>query len=213
MYYIYHIPGIKIGCSMHPKRRVKSQGYTNFEILGESENKFLAGELEIELQKQYGYSVDRVRYHQAKYKAMGHKGGAKSKELGHTKTLQEIGHKIAAALPRSEAQMEQARKVQKIGSKIAWTLPRTQKQLDALKEARKVGCVLGGRLQGAIMKEKLRVPIAVYLKSDNSFVGEYISVCDCARELDLHPSDIFACLNPNRKQHSTKGYTFKKIQK
>jgi hypothetical protein len=198
---------------MYPKKRVKSQGYSDFEILNKSEDKFLAGELEIELQKQYGYKIDRVKYHQGKYKSMGHKGGAKSKELGHTKTLQQIGSKIASSLPRTESQMQQAYKVQKIGAAIAWAKPRTQKQIDSFKEARKIGCVMGGKAASAIMKERLRVPVAAYLKSDNSFVGEYISVSDCARELNLKPSDIFSCLNPNRPQLSTKGYTFKKTIK
>jgi len=211
MYYIYHIPGVKIGCSMHPKKRVKSQGYTDFEILNKSEDKLLASELEIQLQKQYGYKIDRVKYHQGKYKSMGHKGGARCVELGHTKTLQQIGSKIASSLPRTESQMQQAYKVQKIGASIAWEKPRTQKQLDAFKEARKIGCVIGGKIQGAIMKEKLRVPIAAYNKSDNSYVGDYISVSDCARELNLKAGAIFACLSG--KQKSTKGYTFKKTIK
>jgi hypothetical protein len=198
---------------MHPKKRVKSQGYTDFEILNKSEDKFLAGELEIQLQKQYGYKIDRVKYHQGKYKSMGHKGGAKSKELGHTKKLQQIGSKIASSLPRTEAQMQQAYKFQKIGAAIAWSLPRTQKQIDSFKEARKIGSVIGGKVAGAIRKEQIRVPIAAYRKSDNSFVGEYISVTDCARELNLRAPDIFTCLNPNKSQYSTKGYTFKKIKK
>jgi hypothetical protein len=33
MYYIYHIKGVKIGCSTQPKIRVKRQGYTEYEIL------------------------------------------------------------------------------------------------------------------------------------------------------------------------------------
>jgi hypothetical protein len=213
MYYIYHIPGVKIGCSIHPKQRVKYQGYTDFEILAECADKLTAGNLEIEFQKQYGYKVDCVKYYQTNYKSMGHKGGAKCVELGHTKKLQEIGHKIAASLPRSEAQMEQARKVQKIGAKIAWSKPRTEAQLNHMKSIQKIGCVLGGKVAGAIRKEKLRVPIAAYKKSDGSFVGEYISVADCARELNILTSDIFTCLNPNKKQFSTKGYKFVKLKK
>jgi hypothetical protein len=196
---------------MYPKRRVKTQGYNDFEILAESNDKVVAGNLEVQFQKQYGYSVDRVKYYQTNYKSMGHKGGARCVELGHTKTLQQIGSKIASSLPRTESQMQQSYKVQKIGASIAWAKPRTQKQLDAFKEARKIGCVIGGKIQGAIMKEKLRVPIAAYNKSDNSYVGDYISVSDCARELNLKAPDIFACLSG--KQKSTKGYTFKKTIK
>lgn len=202
---------------MHPKKRVKSQGYTDFEILNKSEDKFLAGELEIQLQKQYGYKIDRVKYHQGKYKSMGHKGGTKCVELGHTKTLQQIGSKIAASLPRTEAQLNAFKEARKIGAPIAWSLPRTQKQIDVFKAKRTEKQLetlkLNGKIQGAIMKEKLRVPIQAYLKSDNSFVGEYISVTDCARELNLKAPDIFTCLNPNKTQYSTKGYTFKKIKK
>lgn len=211
MYYIYHIPGVKIGCSINPKRRVKVQGYTEFEILAEVNDKLAAGNLEIELQKQYGYSVDKIKYYETNYKSMGHKGGAKSVELGHTKKLQKLGSKIAAKLPRTELQMEQAKKVQKIGAKIAWTLPRSEKQLSSMLKAQKIGCVEGGKVMGAIMKEKLRVPIAAYRKFDNSYVGDYISVMDCARELNIKSPDIFACLSGRQK--STKGYTFIKLTK
>jgi hypothetical protein len=213
MYYIYHIPKVKVGCSINPKRRVKAQGYTDFEILAEAVDKFTAGNLEAQFQKQYGYKVDCVKYYQTNYKSMGHKGGAKTHELGHTKKLQEIGHKIAASLPRTEAQMEQARKVQKIGAKIAWSKPRSEAQMEQARKVQKIGCVLGGRVAGAIVKEKLRVPIAAYRKSDNSYVGEYISVTDCARELNLIPSDIFNCLNTNKTQKTTKGYKFIKLKK
>ena len=196
---------------MYPKRRVKVQGYNNFEILAEAADKFTAGNLEIQFQKQYGYKVDCVKYYQTNYKSMGHKGGAKCVELGHTKKLQEIGHKIAASLPRTEAQMEQIRKVQKIGAKIAWSKPRTEAQMEQIRKVQKIGCVLGGKVAGAIMKEKLRVPIAAYRKSDNSYVGDYISVADCARELSISSPDIFACLSGRQK--STKGYKFIKLKK
>jgi len=213
MYYIYHIPNVKVGCSINPNRRVKAQGYNDFQILAEAADKLTAGNLEVQFQKQYGYKVDCVKYYQANYKSMGHKGGTRCVELGHTKKLQEIGSKIAAALPRTEAQMEQARKIQKIGAKIAWSKPRSEAQMKQIRNAQKIGCVIGGKIAGAIMKEKLRVPIAVYKKSDNTYVGEYPSVADCARELNLTTTDIFNCLNPNKVQYSTKGYKFVKLKK
>jgi hypothetical protein len=196
---------------MYPKRRVKVQGYTDFEILAECIDKKEAGELEAKLQKKYGYKLDTIQYHKGRYSWMGSKGGAKCVELGHTKKLQQIGHKISASLPRTEAQMEQARKVQKIGAKIAWSKPRTEAQMEQARKVQKIGCVLGGKAAGAISKEKLRVPIAAYNKSDNSHVGEYISVADCARELRISSPDIFSCLSGRQK--STKGYTFIKLTK
>jgi hypothetical protein len=62
MYHIYHIPGVKIGCSTQPKQRVKTQGYSTFEILETHSDIYEASKREIELQKQYGYKVDDVPY-------------------------------------------------------------------------------------------------------------------------------------------------------
>lgn len=62
MYYIYHIPGIKIGCSKNPKHRVKQQGYTEFEILETHTDIEIASERELLLQKEYGLRVDYNTY-------------------------------------------------------------------------------------------------------------------------------------------------------
>ena len=61
-YYIYHINGIKIGCSKHPQRRVKEQGFNSYDILEEHDNINIASIRERELQKQYGYRVDDCDY-------------------------------------------------------------------------------------------------------------------------------------------------------
>jgi hypothetical protein len=58
MYHIYHIPGIKIGCSTQPKQRVKAQGYSTFQILETHSDIYEASKREIELQKQYGFKPD-----------------------------------------------------------------------------------------------------------------------------------------------------------
>jgi hypothetical protein len=62
-YYIYHIPGIKIGCSNKPQRRVKDQGYNYYEILEEHTNIYEVSKREKELQKQYGYKIDKSDYY------------------------------------------------------------------------------------------------------------------------------------------------------
>jgi len=62
MYYIYHISNVKIGCTTNPKRRVKEQGYTEWEILETHECIDTASKREQELQKQYGYAVDIAPY-------------------------------------------------------------------------------------------------------------------------------------------------------
>lgn len=61
-YYIYHIPGKKIGCSTQPAKRVQKQGYTEFEILEQHTDIHTADQREKELQVEYGYKVDRNSY-------------------------------------------------------------------------------------------------------------------------------------------------------
>ena len=65
MYYIYHIPGKKIGVTRNLNNRVtKQQGYASdeYEVLLETEDIGYVSAMEIELQKSYGYKVDRQSY-------------------------------------------------------------------------------------------------------------------------------------------------------
>ena len=62
MFYIYHIPGVKIGCSQNVQKRIQSQKFSNHEILEEHFDVYKASDRERELQKQYGYKVDRIPY-------------------------------------------------------------------------------------------------------------------------------------------------------
>ena len=65
MYYIYHIPGKKIGVTRNLNNRVTlMQGYkpNEYEVLYSSEDVDYISEKEIELQKSYGYKVDRKLY-------------------------------------------------------------------------------------------------------------------------------------------------------
>ena len=65
MYYIYHIPGQKIGVTSNPKIRVeKIQGYkpSEYEILLKTNCINEASDKEISYQKQYKYKVDRTLY-------------------------------------------------------------------------------------------------------------------------------------------------------
>jgi hypothetical protein len=62
IYYIYHIPGVKIGCSKDPKWRVRRQGYTDYEILEEHTDIYKVSRREKVLQAEYGYRVDDNEY-------------------------------------------------------------------------------------------------------------------------------------------------------
>lgn len=61
-YYIYHIAGNKIGCTSDLLKRMSDQGFTEWEILEEHTDGWLAGDREQELQKEYGLPVDTVHY-------------------------------------------------------------------------------------------------------------------------------------------------------
>jgi predicted RNA-binding Zn-ribbon protein involved in translation (DUF1610 family) len=97
MYYIYHIPGVKIGCSINPKQRVKRKGYTEYEILEQWDNIDKASEREIELQKQYGYQIDNILYKRtinAPTKDGMKKAGEWSVKSGHLKKISSLGGKV-----------------------------------------------------------------------------------------------------------------------
>ena len=62
-YTIYHIPGVKIGVSSVPKKRIGNQGYTStYEILEIHTDIDIVSIREKELQKQYGYPIDITSY-------------------------------------------------------------------------------------------------------------------------------------------------------
>ena len=70
-YYIYHIPGKKIGVTCDLNNRVTvQQGYepNEYEILESSEDVDFISSKEIELQKEYGYKVDMIPYKNLKPK-------------------------------------------------------------------------------------------------------------------------------------------------
>ena len=65
MYYLYHIPGKKIGVTRDLNTRVTlMQGYKEgeYEVLEQSDDIEFISDREIELQKSYGYKVDRKLY-------------------------------------------------------------------------------------------------------------------------------------------------------
>ena len=73
MYYLYHIPGKKIGVTCDLQNRVtEQQGYEphEYEVLYEHEDIDFISKLEIQLQKEYGYRVDMKPYNNLKFNIM-----------------------------------------------------------------------------------------------------------------------------------------------
>ena len=65
-YYLYHIPGKKVGVTTDLKRRVEDQqgyGPGEYEIIETSDDIDFISAGEIIMQKCYGYKVDEVLYH------------------------------------------------------------------------------------------------------------------------------------------------------
>jgi carbamoylphosphate synthase small subunit len=80
MFKIYHIKGIKIGCTKQLTRRMREQGFEEYEILEEHDDIDVASKREIELQKQYGY-IDKfckIEYKTSVLNASKNKGGFKN---------------------------------------------------------------------------------------------------------------------------------------
>ena len=73
MYYLYHIPGKKIGVTRNLKNRVTlMQGYKEdeYEVLEQSDDIDYISDREIELQKSYGYKVDLKKYKNLNFNKM-----------------------------------------------------------------------------------------------------------------------------------------------
>ena len=69
-YYLYHIPGKKIGVTRDLKERVEhQQGYEpgEYGVLMSTEDIDLISRMEINLQKGFGYRVDEVPYNELKF--------------------------------------------------------------------------------------------------------------------------------------------------
>ena len=72
-YYIYHIPGKKIGVTRDLKKRVEEQqgyGPDEYDVVMKSDNIDYISEQEIYLQKFYGYRVDDKPYNKLKFNDM-----------------------------------------------------------------------------------------------------------------------------------------------
>tara|TARA_Y100000592_G_scaffold55687_1_gene87577 strand:+ start:135 stop:956 length:822 start_codon:yes stop_codon:yes gene_type:complete len=69
-YYLYHIPGKKIGVTTNLEERVhKQQGYYpgEYEVIEQSEDIDFISEGELIMQKWYGYKIDEVPYNKLKF--------------------------------------------------------------------------------------------------------------------------------------------------
>lgn len=104
-YKIYHIPGVKIGCTtLTIEKRAEQQGYTDVELLETHTDIDIASNREKELQKQYNYKVDRMPYwasieNRPKWKIEhSSKGGKTNVKTGKVSDMGKIGGKIGGPI-------------------------------------------------------------------------------------------------------------------
>jgi hypothetical protein len=106
-YYIYLIPGVKIGCTDKPKVRKRQLKATNFEILEQHNNIYVASDRETELQIQYfGKRDTNVPYYQTVINSANSngtyegrsKGGRKAVESGQLASVRDIPKATQASL-------------------------------------------------------------------------------------------------------------------
>ena len=190
MYSIYHIQGIKIGCSTQVLKRIKEQGFTNYEILEEHLDIYIASDRELELQKQYGYKLDTIPYWKSvktlrknatfeSARKGGLKGGETSKKLGHIQNAQKIGCVLGGRAGKGK---------KNISAKL-------QAENGHMK------------MMAQKAKEKTSIPVIAIRLSDNSH-KEYTSQSEAGRQLNINPSNINIILHGGN-QKTAKGYTFK----
>jgi len=92
-YYLYHIPGVKVGCTTRPHERiVEEQGFDTYEILETYTDISVASAREIQLQEQMGYGRDNNATYENSYNARvsgGYRGGKTNKDSGW---ISELGY-------------------------------------------------------------------------------------------------------------------------
>jgi len=185
MYYIYHIPGVKIGCTKNLKHRIRVQGFTKYEILEEHTDINVASDRERQLQRKYGYVVDSgTNVYSSTFSNMGKKGGAKNskkqKKWRNEFTIQVTEKAIENTKSGKWAELQ----------KKAWA--------NAGKKAVEDGRAEKFRLAGTQASKK---PILLFDKNNN-FIKEYESATIASKELQMPLSTISAAANgrtPSRK--------------
>ena len=179
IYYIYHIEGVKIGCTIEPKERVRVQGYNVYTILEEHNDIYIASDREIELQKQYGYPIDNVPYWK-------------------TIKFQSKAYTIKVRPKRKIIPIESIEeRTQRI------------KNLHIDMKSRGVGFYKKGNPMkaGLVSKAKFSIAVLVYQYPSMKYVGEYTSAKDAGRQLGI--SNIGNIRNVLKgRGKSLAGYTF-----
>jgi len=196
MYYIYHIPGVKIGCTKNLKSRIRVQGFNEYEILEEHTDINVASDRERQLQTKYGYQVDNgTNVYSSKFAGMGKKGGGKN-----TKKQMDWRKKWGT---------EKANEMVKSGE---WEELQKKAWVNAGKKAIADGRWEKYRIKGTLAASLVnRKQIEVYDKSNN-LIKEYNSITEASIDLCIGHSTICNAI-AGRSNHSKYNFKYKIWQK
>jgi len=143
MYYIYHVEGIKIGCTDNVEQRIKAQGYEKYEILEEHTDIYVASDRELALQKEYGYRIDPKPY----YKMIEWVELPKRlTAIKNSKLIKEAGKNALIIGKTKENQSKNGKKGGKIAGKILYKQSKglfAMSEEDKFKARSKAGKVAG----------------------------------------------------------------------
>ena len=203
IYYIYHIPGVKIGCTDDLPRRMKAQKAIKYEILETHTDEYIASDREQELQKQYGYPVDKIPYYKIikmPTKEGRSKGGKKQienlKKYNSDKKHQSIAGRNGGKKRAATITFEELSYAGKIGG--AKNKDRIGKWAVESGHLSKIQKISAERRKKSILQFDL----------EGNFIKEWKSIIDASTELGLHATSISVVCR-NGRQKTCGGYTFK----
>jgi hypothetical protein len=187
MYTIYHVPGIKVGCSKRLEKRIKEQGFTEYEILEVCTTISEATEREVYWQGRLGYKPDSLISYAQTLKASTPESKEKFKQ-----TIKKSELWKAASSKRVEYLRSQKGKTRseatKIKMKEAWERKRVKGATPRKKYIR-------GGLNGYGNKKKA----VKQLDLQGSLIKEWLGMVDAGRALGIDPACITACCKGKQK--------------
>ena len=203
-YWIYHIPGVKIGVSQKPECRVlKQQGFSEYEILEEHTNAKEVSKREIELQKQYGYPVDKIEYWKTlKWQKKG------QTEESHKKRVANTNYKEARAKAASNTDYKakvantdyKAFQEQRVAN-TDWKIARAKAVIKTDYKAivAKIDYKASrAKINWELSRKNIKKPVNQYDLQGN-FIKKWDCAANAAKFLNKNPGDITSCCREKLK--------------
>jgi hypothetical protein len=205
----------KIGVSTEPKKRVRGQGYIAYDILETHTCIYKVSDREIELQKEYGYKVDKILY----WKSIENRKKAEKvlRESGYYDTFgkNQPTQKICVALDINTNKL--IKEFSSLSEAARWVEKEHNSHIRRCCEGKRVSAY-GYRWQykneenNYTIREKIHFnpnppKSVIVFRKDGSFIGEFNSQHECARQLNIDQRGISKVCSGKLK--STNGFVIK----